>query len=322
MRSKALLLAAQLTLLLLVLGCRTDKAKEAQNQSPQPAASPAATDNAASQNAPSQSNPPAGAPAANAPPAAGESKPTASYKEMPPPESAKTSETAVKPTPVPTPPPPIVIAAGTVLNVRTTSPISTGSAKPNQEFEGSLSKPLMVGDTIVVPVGAPVAGVIPQAKSAGRIKGEGTLTLALTSITVKGKPYQIATQTWSQEAKGRGKRSAAMIGGGGGAGALIGGLAGGGKGAAIGALAGAGAGTAGATMTGKRDVAIPAESILVFKLSKPLTLPPMQGVPAGEGAPELKQRPQETQPDSQPPQGSQPPQPGQGQQQPPPQPRR
>jgi hypothetical protein len=316
MRSKALLLAAQLTLLLVVFGCRTDKAKESQNQSPQPVASPAATDNAASQNAPSQQNPPAAAPATSAPPAAKESKPTASYKSMPPSQSAKASEPAMAPTPEPTPPPPIVIPAGTVLNVRTTSPISTNSAQAKQGFEGSLSKPLMVGGTIVVPVGAPVSGLIPQAKSAGRIKGEGTLTLALTSLTVKGKPYQIATEPWAQDAKGRGKRSAAMIGGGGAAGALIGGLAGGGKGAAIGALAGAGAGTAGATMTGKRDVAIPAESILVFKLSKPLTLPPMEGVPAGPGTPELQQRP-----DAQP-QGSQPPpQPGQGQQQPPPQPR-
>ena len=312
MRSKALLLAAQLTLLLLVFGCRTDKAKEkeAENQSPQPVASPAATDNTASQNAPSQS----AAPATSAPPAAKESRPSASYKSMPS-QSAK-AEPAVAPTPEPTPPPPIVIPAGTVLNVRTTSPISTNSAQAKQEFEGSLSKPLMVGETIVVPVGAPVHGVIPQAKSAGRISGEGTLTLALSSLTVKGKPYQIATEPWAQDAKGRGKRSAAMIGGGGAAGALIGGLAGGGKGAAIGALAGAGAGTAGATMTGKRDVAIPAESILVFKLSKPLTLPPMQGVPAGPGTPELQQRP-----DAQP-QGSQPPpQAGQGQQQPPPQPR-
>jgi len=315
MRSKALLLAAQLTLLLLVFGCRTDKAKEkeAENQSPQPVASPAATDNTASQNAPSQQNPPAGAPA-TAPPAAKESRPTASYKSIPS-ESAK-AEPAVAPTPEPTPPPPIVIPAGTVLNVRTTSPISTNSAQSNQEFEGSLSKPLMVGDTVVVPVGAPVHGVIPQAKSAGRISGEGTLTLALSSLTVKGKPYQIATEPWAQDAKGRGKRSAAMIGGGGAAGALIGGLAGGGKGAAIGALAGAGAGTAGATMTGKRDVAIPTESVLVFKLSKPLTLPPMEGVPAGEGAPELKQRP-----DAQPHGSQPPPQPGQGQQQPPPQPR-
>jgi hypothetical protein len=98
------------------------------------------------------------------------------------------------------------------------------------------------------------------------------------------------------KAKGRGKRSAAMIGGGGGAGALIGGLAGGGKGAAIGAMAGAAAGTAGATMTGKRDVELPAESIVSFRLSKPLVLPPPQGGPTKEQSPELQERSHEPAP--------------------------
>jgi len=55
-------------------------------------------------------------------------------------------------------------------------------------------------------------------------------------------------------------------------GAVIGALAGGGKGAAIGALAGAGAGTAGAAFTGKRDVTIPAESAVSFKLEEPLEI--------------------------------------------------
>jgi len=135
----------------------------------------------------------------------------------------------------------------------------------------------MVGNTVVLPKGAMVSGTIPQAKSAGRIQGGGNLTLVLTSMTVKGRTYQIATKPVSLESKGRGKRSAAMIGGGSGAGALIGGLAGGGKGAAIGAVAGAGAGTAGATLTGKRDMAIPAESFLTFTLSQKLVIPYVQG---------------------------------------------
>ena len=60
------------------------------------------------------------------------------------------------------------------------------------------------------------------------------------------------------------------VGGGAGLGAIVGGLAGGGKGAAIGVLAGAGAGTAGAAFTGNKDIVLPAEATLSFKLLKPL----------------------------------------------------
>lgn len=168
----------------------------------------------------------------------------------------------------------------------------------------------MVDNTVVVPKGAPVTGKIPQAKSAGRVQGAGNLTFVLTSMTVKGKPYQISTKPLSLEIKGRGKRSALMIGGGSGAGALIGGLAGGGKGAAIGALAGAGAGTAGATLTGKRDVTIPAETFLNFTLSKPLVLSPVQGGQAEHGQAEPGQADQgssglkDRSPSAQPAQGS------------------
>jgi hypothetical protein len=67
------------------------------------------------------------------------------------------------------------------------------------------------------------------------------------------------------------KRNAALIGGGAGAGALLGGVFGGGKGALIGAAAGAGAGTTGAYATGKKDVAFGAERRLSFRLTQPLT---------------------------------------------------
>ncbi|HEY2117140.1 MAG TPA: hypothetical protein VGJ51_18720, partial [Candidatus Angelobacter sp.] len=58
--------------------------------------------------------------------------------------------------------------------------------------------------------------------------------------------------------------------GGAGAGALIGALAGGGKGAAIGAISGAGAGTAGAAFTGNKEITLPAETALTFKLKQPI----------------------------------------------------
>ncbi|HXZ27026.1 MAG TPA: hypothetical protein VEG08_03395, partial [Terriglobales bacterium] len=72
--------------------------------------------------------------------------------------------------------------------------------------------------------------------------------------------------------KGKGKRTAAFIGGGAAAGAIIGALAGGGKGAAIGAAAGGGAGTAGAAFTGNKDITFPAESALSFSLLQPVEI--------------------------------------------------
>ncbi|MGZ4814114.1 MAG: hypothetical protein ACXVZV_01805, partial [Terriglobales bacterium] len=81
----------------------------------------------------------------------------------------------------------------------------------------------------------------------------------------------IETSTLFAKGANHNKRNAALIGGGAGAGALIGGLAGGGKGALIGGVVGAGAGTGGAYATGKKDVAFGAERRLTFRLTQPLT---------------------------------------------------
>lgn len=122
----------------------------------------------------------------------------------------------------------------------------------------------------MIPSGANVSGTVVDAKPLGRFKGGASLELRLDSVTVHGAERTIQTTALTQTAKGKGKRTAVMAGGGAGLGALIGGLAGGGKGAAIGALAGAGAGGTGAAFTGNNDIVIPAESALSFKLSEPL----------------------------------------------------
>ena len=130
----------------------------------------------------------------------------------------------------------------------------------------------MLNGKTIIPQTSPARGQVVDAASAGKIKGEGKLSLRLTEISIQGVVHPISTIVLSSEVKGKGKRSATMIGGGAGVGALIGGLAGGGKGAAIGTLVGGAAGTAGATMTGNKQVAFPAESVLTFELTKPITL--------------------------------------------------
>jgi len=104
----------------------------------------------------------------------------------------------------------------------------------------------------------------------GRFKGGAMLQVRLTAVEINGQNVPVDASAVARSEKGKGKRSATLIGGGAGLGALIGGLAGGGKGAAIGAVAGAGAGTAGTAFTGNKDIVLPAESALSFKLLKPV----------------------------------------------------
>jgi hypothetical protein len=98
------------------------------------------------------------------------------------------------------------------------------------------------------------------------------LYLRLRSVTVGGKTYAVATNSFGRTLGGKGKRDAEFIGGGAAGGAIIGALAGGGKGAAIGAAAGAGAGTAGAAATGKKDIEFRAETRLAFTTRAAVTI--------------------------------------------------
>jgi len=179
---------------------------------------------------------------------------------------------AAPPPPAPKPKPqPVVIPAGTVLTIRTGQALSSKTSQTGQPFMGTLAQPVK-GKAL--PAGSSVTGTVVTAKAKGKIKGEGQLDLALTSIAVHGHTYPIKTALLSSTVKGKGKRTAVTTGAGAGGGALIGGLAGGGKGAAIGALAGAGAGFIGGTFTGNKQIEIPAETPLSFTMSAPLTLSP------------------------------------------------
>ena len=186
--------------------------------------------------------------------------------------SGSNSSSSKKEAPAPPPPPPVVIDAGTILTVTIDQSISTKTSSSGDRFAASLAEPVTVAGKEVLPTGTKASGTVTQAASAGKLKGGAVLALTLDSITVRGEKYSIETSSFEEASKGRGTRTAVGAGGGAAAGAIIGALAGGGKGAAIGALAGGGAGTAGAAYTGKRDIAIPAETRLHFKLAKSVSI--------------------------------------------------
>lgn len=167
---------------------------------------------------------------------------------------------------------PVAVPAGTTLTVKLDEAVGSKISEDGQPFTATLANPIMVDGKEIIPKGSTVSGTVMDAKARGRFKGEGRLELVLNSITVRGSEYDIETNTITKIAKGKGKRTAAMVGGGAAAGAVIGALAGGGKGAAIGAGVGAGAGTAGAGLTGNQQIVLPAESALSFKLASPVEI--------------------------------------------------
>jgi hypothetical protein len=166
----------------------------------------------------------------------------------------------------------VALPAGTVVTVRLSSTVGSKISAKGDHFSATVATPVQVDGKVVLPKGAEVLGKVVEAVPQGRFKGAAVLRLVLETVTLNEESYDVQTSSVSRTQKGKGKRTATMIGGGAGGGALIGGLAGGGKGALIGAALGAGAGTAGAAYTGEKEIVLPAESALSFKLTEPLTV--------------------------------------------------
>lgn len=166
----------------------------------------------------------------------------------------------------------VVIPRGTDLHVRIDESVDTKRNRAGDEFRASLAEPVVVEGRTVVPKGTPFLGHVTESNASGRLEGRAVLAVTLDSFELAGRKYPVRTGSIDRVSAAHKKRNLELIGGGAGLGALIGGLAGGGKGALIGAGAGAGAGTAGAAATGKKELAIAAESLLTFPLRSPVRL--------------------------------------------------
>lgn len=140
-------------------------------------------------------------------------------------------------------------------------------------FKGVLDEPIVIEGRTVAARGAAVTGRVLAAKASGRLHDPGYLRIALVSLKVGGKPVSVATSSIFAKGGAHQNRNLAMMGGGAGTGALVGGLAGGGKGALIGTGAGAAAGTGAAYATGKKEVSLGEERRLTFRLAQAVDVP-------------------------------------------------
>jgi hypothetical protein len=166
----------------------------------------------------------------------------------------------------------VTIPAGTSVAIVLDQRLASNESHTGDSFDATLSEPITSAGKIIIPKDARIHGRVTDAQESGRLQTPARLAFTLAAVQVGGSWKDIQTDSVSMKGKSHKTRDIEVIGGGSALGALIGGLAGGGKGAAIGAAAGAGAGTAGAAATGKKEISVPAESHVTFRLTEPLKL--------------------------------------------------
>ncbi len=165
------------------------------------------------------------------------------------------------------------LEAGTIIPVRTTAELSTANLANGSTFDGLLESALRAGETVVANAGSRVTCVVVSSDPGGRVKGTASLVVSARSVVgTRGNVIALKSDTYASGAENTKKRDAVRTGVATGVGAIIGGIAGGGSGAAKGAGAGAAAGVGVDLATRGEAATIPAETLIEFRLTAPVTV--------------------------------------------------
>ncbi len=158
---------------------------------------------------------------------------------------------------------PLILPTGTTFIVHLESEVGSKISKSGDDFSGTLAAPIAVEDRVVIPAGSKATGRVVRAKRAGRLKGGAILALELRAVVVNGKKLLMHTQMMTTESKGKGKETAGMVGG-----EVVGAQ----KDASVGTTEGGSAGATVTALTGDRDITLPAEALVAFRLSDPIEI--------------------------------------------------
>jgi hypothetical protein len=165
--------------------------------------------------------------------------------------------------------------AGTELVVRTVETIDSKTAGADQIFSAIVEQSVTdVSGRVIIPESSSAQLMIRNV-TAGGATGSPEILLDVESLTVDGRKYLVSTTDLEQDSDrgiGTNSRTAKTVGGGAAVGTIIGAIAGGGKGAVIGGVVGAAGGAATQVLTKGHDVKVPAETVLKFRLDKPVSL--------------------------------------------------
>ncbi|HVH87210.1 MAG TPA: hypothetical protein VM912_10830 [Terriglobales bacterium] len=182
----------------------------------------------------------------------------------------------------------ITVPAGTKLLMQLKSGVNTKSAKVGDGVYLETSFPVSIDNTMAIPPGTYVQGVIDNVKRSGRIKGRAEVLFHFATlifpngytVSVPGAVNdvpgadnsRVVNKEGSVQADGSKGKDAGTIAGPAAEGAIIGALARGGKGALIGSGIGGAAGLAEVLFTRGNEINYPPGTAVEMVLQRPLTL--------------------------------------------------
>jgi hypothetical protein len=111
-------------------------------------------------------------------------------------------------------PTPLVVPADTPIHVTLDQSLASNQSRPGQHFEATISQPIVIDGTTVVPQGAHAEGLVVDARPSGRLKGIARLQITLVSLEADGSSYDIQTKSSTQTGGNHNKRNLGWIGGG------------------------------------------------------------------------------------------------------------
>lgn len=186
----------------------------------------------------------------------------------------------------------VTLAAGTVITMRTTQDVIAGKTPNGAIINGVVAQDIEGDQGVAVPRGAAISAQVVESKAAGHFKGAAVLQVKLANLTLGDQPIPLASDLWGQRSAGKGGATAGNAIGGAAFGAIIGAIAGGGPGAAIGAAAGGATGAAATGLERTPYAYIPAEGLVTFRLTAPVTVTtvtPAQARVLANAAPPMRQ---------------------------------
>lgn len=182
----------------------------------------------------------------------------------------------------------VTLPAGTVIETRLTTLLSSKTSENGDPFTASIVEPIFSGGQEVVPAGSTLEGHVTYVKEPGRVKGKAEMRLVADKIitpddvefsltadlesTEGAEGAKVSGEEGTIKGPGKSKKGTAVeTGVGAGIGAGVGAIAGGGSGSLYGLGIGAAAGLIHGMSKKHKDIVLPQGTELTFIVSRSTT---------------------------------------------------